>query len=264
MLAWTRRLSRLSAWRHTANARTPRTHISLNRTYHNPSFSARPNTLSARIWYRADGVPRSIPKGVRNGLFFGDYKCSHLLGITYGHAVSVAFLAYESSSGLVKRSDENDALYMLVRMQLTDLGFSSADLSTAVGAIEYLRTLFCPLLDKERAELLSGLYDDIIAHVDSGQLSPRSVEMIHKIAKETAERVHRTILQAMSQDSNVHKAAEIAYGMRDVVHEHLLKFKMVVLDVSDAKEVKKIEDSLAAMEDRDRRGRKSDSFDVVE
>lgn len=184
--------------------------------------------------------------------------------ITYNHAVLLAFLAYKTSSRLLKHADETDALMMLVRMQPTDLGFSSADLSTARGAIEYLRTLFCPLLDKDRAELLSSLYDELIAQLDSGQLSPRSVEMIHKIAKETAERVHRTILQAMSQDSNVHKAAEIAYGMRDVVHEHLLKFKMVVLDVSDAKEVKKIEDSLAAMEDRDRRGRKSDSFDVVE
>lgn len=176
----------------------------------------------------------------------------------------LAFLTYEMSSGLLKHAEENDALIMLVRMQPTDLGFSSADLSTARGAIEYLRALFCPLLDKDRAELLSSLYDELIAQLDSGQLSPRSVEMIHKIAKETAERVHRTILQAKSRELNVQKVAEIAYGVKDVVPEHLLKFKMVVLDVTDAKEVKRIEDSLAAMEDRDRRDRKSDSFDVVE
>ena len=86
--------------------------------------------------------------------------------ITYNHAVLLAFLAYKTSSRLLKHADETDALMMLVRMQPTDLGFSSADLSTARGAIEYLRTLFCPLLDKDRAELLSSLYDELIAQLD--------------------------------------------------------------------------------------------------
>lgn len=57
-------------------------------------------------------------------------------------------------------------------------------------------------------ELLSSLDDELIAQLDSGQLSLRSVEMI---AKETAERVHEIILR--SRDLNVQKVAEIAYGM---------------------------------------------------
>ncbi len=71
-----RRLSTLSVCRHIAVERAPRAPLSFgNRTYYNPSFSARP-TLAAKIWYRKNGIPRSKWKGA----LFGDYNI-HIIWI---------------------------------------------------------------------------------------------------------------------------------------------------------------------------------------
>jgi hypothetical protein len=68
-----RRLSRLPACRHISAKIVLRIPPSFgNRAYYNSSsFSARPNnSLTAKIWYRKNGVPRSKWKGV----LFCDYN----------------------------------------------------------------------------------------------------------------------------------------------------------------------------------------------
>ena len=182
---------------------------------------------------------------------------------SYDHTALLSFIAYEGVN-LFKREREQNALVMLVRIQPTDLVFSSADLSTTRGAIEYLLAIFCLLLDEHHAELLSAMYADLIKQVDSGQLSPGTVEMMHKTAKETAEGVHTAIEQAKARELPVQRIVEIAYGIKDVLREHLRKIQKIMLDVTDAKKIESIRNALARIEGQDRRNRKSDSsFDVV-
>ena len=96
---------------------------------------------------------------------------------------------------------EKKTLVMLLRTQPFILNFPSADLSTPRSALEFFRD-FCNIAStKSGNRRLYLSYESFIEQVESGKLSPESVEKIHEMAKGAGKTLHTAFMLFQSRDA---------------------------------------------------------------
>ncbi|KAK2462907.1 hypothetical protein APHAL10511_005105 [Amanita phalloides] len=237
MLAWRacpRCLGRLLTWRYTPDARAPRTLVQArSRAYYNPSFSPRPNTLAAKIWYRKDGMPRSKWKGA---LF-----------------LSILVLFYGMADVVEELDEQKSKLAALVRIQVVDFGFSSADLSTPQGTFKYIGSLYCAVVDETEArKIAKQVFEQYVEYLDSGKLGAEKTEAFHKAGRDTAEGVHTLLQRVQSGDEPLD---DVAYDLVKFLSRQLSAIDQT-LHGSETMEILNI---MASIE----RKSKSDGYDEV-
>jgi len=162
---------------------------------------------------------------------------------------------------MLEYEDQQQSLVFLVRVLQSNIDTSSADLSTPRGAIEHFRDLISAGMDESNGRMAVHLYDFYIGKLESGQLSPDKVEMLHQIAKEGCEAAHKTmeLLKIKSEEVPVEeKAVELQENLADcmtLMHE---TFEGAV----GTKETKNIVGALEAMDKK--RKKEDDSYDTVD
>ncbi|KAF8640398.1 hypothetical protein AX17_000067 [Amanita inopinata Kibby_2008] len=194
MLPWrifSRRLTGLPLRHHSADAQIVKRQWQQTRAYQVPSFSARPNSLAAKIWFRKDGTPRSKWKGI-------------------AHASLLIFAVYTAYTTLVVISEfgnVNALLHILVLVQRADLEYSSADLSTPQGALSYFRDV-CRALDDAGPDELAAFFGSLDIFINSNKYSPEAVVEVHSLLRETCESVHATLRFSRDKDAEVFEVAK--------------------------------------------------------
>ncbi|KAF8621728.1 hypothetical protein AX15_007529 [Amanita polypyramis BW_CC] len=235
LVAWracSRHLSRLSACHYTDAATLRIPLLTRSRAYYDlPSFSARPNTLTARIWLRKDGTPRSKWKGV----FY----------VFYALAVALAEL-----------ENQKNAIGILFRLQFVDVDFPSADLSTLQGAHSYLCSIYCAVVAKEKSPLVHLIFARCVEYMVSEQCNTEVRERLHRMACKTSEGIHLGLQKAKAKDEPIE---DIALAVVQLLAEQLGVLDEIVFSKSDQAGTVEIMKILAS---KDPKG-KSDDYDVV-
>ncbi|KAF8325352.1 hypothetical protein F5887DRAFT_1289704 [Amanita rubescens] len=204
-----RRLGRLPAsCHHIAVGSAPRIPPSFgSRSYHNTSFSARPNnSLAAKIWYRKDGVPRSKREGV---LF-----------------LFIALWAWATYKAVKVHYESQAAMKFLLHMLQSNVDWS-CDLSTPRSALVQYRNLFCAAVDKDEVDQLGEEFDDLIKKMDSGKFSSDQMQLFHLAAMQACFMVQATVkvLRQSREDEVVMRTC----NLRDVMFAHLYFIRQVAV-----------------------------------
>ncbi|KAF8325351.1 hypothetical protein F5887DRAFT_1085595 [Amanita rubescens] len=212
-----RRLGRLPAsCHHIAVRSAPRIPPSFgSKSYHNASFSARPNNLlAAKIWYRKDGVPRSKRKGV---LF-----------------LFLALWAWASYEAVKVHYESQAAMKFLLHILLSHVDWSSMDLLTPRGALVHYRNILCAAVDKDEVDQLGEEFDDLIKQMDSGKFSSTQVQLLHLAAGQACFMVHINVelLQKSREDEVVMRTC----NLRDVMFTYLYFIRRL----ADGEDVQKL------------------------
>ncbi|KAJ6571697.1 hypothetical protein B0H19DRAFT_1130778 [Mycena capillaripes] len=184
----------------------------------------RPTTLGAKIWFRADGTPRSKIRGlVITSLLSG------LLYATWQTLLVVEALDYE-----------HYLLSVLVHIQRVDYDYSTIAFDSYRGALAYFAEV-CAYLGQGDVppEMLDTFFDDVIAFEQDAERR----EAAHAIVRDAAEAVHEILARSKGRD-----AAETAALVVDVVDRAMVGLIELAEDVGEdaASKIKILREQMAA------------------
>ncbi|KAJ6499515.1 hypothetical protein C8R47DRAFT_971414 [Mycena vitilis] len=184
----------------------------------------RPPTLGAKIWFRADGTPRSKVRGlVITSLLSG------LLYATWQTLLVVEALDYE-----------HYLLSTLVHIQRVDYDYAAVALDSYRGALDYFADM-CAYLGQGDVppEMLDTFFGDVVAFEHDTQRR----DAAHAIVRDAAEAVHGILAGSKGRD-----ATETAARVVDVVDRAMLDLIELAEDVGDdvSGKIKLLREQMAA------------------
>ncbi|KAJ7512074.1 hypothetical protein B0H11DRAFT_1699041 [Mycena galericulata] len=182
----------------------------LQRSYY---YAPRPASWGARIWFRADGTPRSKVRG----LVITSLLAAALYA-TWNTLLVLEVLDYE-----------HYLLSTLVYIQRVDYDYANAELDTFKGALTYFEELcgyFCQ--GNVRPEMLAAFFRDLAQFEGADAEGGEDLgAMVHALARDAAEAVHEILAASKGAD-----AIETAAHVICIVDDAMLALIELTEDVN--------------------------------
>ncbi|KAK7046637.1 hypothetical protein R3P38DRAFT_2874899 [Favolaschia claudopus] len=197
----------------------PRVHA---RSYSLPSLR-RP--WSSRIWYRADGTPRSKVRGL----------------LTTSLIISVLW-SYATTKRLQFISAFHSVVSALVRVQRVDTdAYASVDFTSYQSSLDYFHRLFnqeAQLISKDKADVHQKFFARLAALNDNSSPShdPTKRDRAHAIVVEAAQQVHALLIEAKFEHSSEGRVTASAFQILAVVFGAARQLTTIVEDPNDKDE----------------------------